>query len=377
MGQELERYVAPGARAALPALTIDELTRVARAMAVSGMFNVAKRGGDQGVASAFVQLLVGQELGISIGQAMSNIHVIDGKPTFSAALMGALVKRHPGYDYRIVESSDERCRVDWFELGQRLDADGWPVRRLLGTSEFSMEDAERAGLEKKDNWRKYPKAMLLSRAMTAGARAYAPDVFNGPVYTPDEIEAGQPEAEIGQIVVEQAPVTQVLEDGSVVDVKTGEVVMPAGSVPESERGEHVEGEVVTEPVEKAPETPAAGETVVDAPEVGDEPDASDAAAEPAEPPRSPVPLASKSQHGLIRAKAKAAGLEADDLLHVVLLATTGCHSFTELPRDDVTQLVGALSRLASLKKDGDDEGWQDAFAEYVAAAEAESGMPST
>src|SRR5215471_13858236 len=119
MGEELERRpAAPALRAQLPALTIDELARVAQAFAKSGLFGLLNKAPNiaQATSMAFTVLLVGQELGIATGQAMSNIHIIDGKPTFSAALLGALVKRHPGYDYRVLESDDEHALIEWYEL---------------------------------------------------------------------------------------------------------------------------------------------------------------------------------------------------------------------------------------------------------------------
>jgi len=67
--------------------------------------------------------------------------------------------------------------------------------------EFTLEDAKRAGLADADNYRKYPKAMLFSRCMSAGARAMFPDVLAG-MYTPEEL--GEP---------------------VVVDVQTGEIII--------------------------------------------------------------------------------------------------------------------------------------------------------
>jgi hypothetical protein len=60
--------------------------------------------------------------------------------------------------------------------------------QTIGVSSFTMEDAKRAGLSGGDNWKKYPRNMLFARAMSNGAKWYCPDVFGGPVYTPDELE---------------------------------------------------------------------------------------------------------------------------------------------------------------------------------------------
>jgi len=53
-----------------------------------------------------------------------------------------------------------------------------------------MADAKAAGLDQKDNWKKYKRNMLFARALSNGQKWYAPDVFNGAtVYTPDELGA--------------------------------------------------------------------------------------------------------------------------------------------------------------------------------------------
>ena len=39
------------------------------------------------------------------------------------------------------------------------------------------------------SWKHYPRNMLFSRAISNGAKWYCPDLFGGPVYTPDEMDA--------------------------------------------------------------------------------------------------------------------------------------------------------------------------------------------
>jgi len=60
----------------------------------------------------------------------------------------------------------------------------------IGVSVFTIEDAKTAGLYRQSSpWEKYPRNMVFARAITNGARWYCPDVFNGPIYTPDELGA--------------------------------------------------------------------------------------------------------------------------------------------------------------------------------------------
>ena len=87
------------------------------------------------------------------------------------------VRRHPVYDYRVMENTAAACRIQFTANGQPL-----------GVSEFTIEMAKRAGLATRAIWQKYPEAMLFSRALTAGMRTHCPDALGGhPAYTPEEL----------------------------------------------------------------------------------------------------------------------------------------------------------------------------------------------
>lgn len=131
-------------------------------------------------ADVFLTLQLGSELGLAPMQSIRAIHVIEGKPTMSADLMAALCQRRRDVcEYlRPVEltatvATYETKRVGWPE----------PIRQS-----FTMADAERAGIAGKDNWRKYPAAMLKARCLSAIVRAAYPDLMLG-IYDPDELDA--------------------------------------------------------------------------------------------------------------------------------------------------------------------------------------------
>ena len=156
-------------------------------------------------AQAYVKVLAGQELGIGPMAAVAGLNVIKGRVTFSANLLASLVKAHPLYDYRVTDHSATGCRIVFLQDGEEI-----------GTSEFTAEDAKRAGLSGQ-NWSKYPKAMMFARALTQGVRWFCPDVTSGtPAYVPEEIGEGAVET-VQAEVIEQRPDRRLSDLAALVD----------------------------------------------------------------------------------------------------------------------------------------------------------------
>ncbi|HEV8573868.1 MAG TPA: hypothetical protein VGR43_04085 [Dehalococcoidia bacterium] len=151
--------------------SMDQTLKTAELLARSGYFSDAKD-----AAQAFAKILAGQELGLGAFQALSSIHIVQGKPVLSATLIAALVKRSGRYNYRVRRMDETVCEIEFSECGESV-----------GVSSFTMAEAKRAGLATKDIWQKYPSDMLFARAMSRGAKHYCADVFGGAIYTPDEI----------------------------------------------------------------------------------------------------------------------------------------------------------------------------------------------
>lgn len=130
-------------------------------------------------AQALAIILAGQELGLPPMQSLRQIHVVEGKPVLSAELMLSLFKRQGG-QAKWVESTDDKAVLF--------------LRHPNGdehTESFTMQEAQRAGVTGKDNWRKYPKAMLKARCISAGIRALGEAAG---FYMPEEV-GGEPAAE--------------------------------------------------------------------------------------------------------------------------------------------------------------------------------------
>ena len=173
-----------------------DLVEMGRIFAASGMFPEHRD-----AAQCATKLIVGRGLGLSPYDSMNGLHIIQGKPVVASNTMAAAIKRSGRYDYRAV-TTDEECSITFFDLGQRGE-DGTPA--TIGTTRFTMEDARRAGLNGQ-NWKKYPRAMLFARAISAGYREHCPDALGmSPVYVEahGESEIPRPPA---------APVVEVVED---------------------------------------------------------------------------------------------------------------------------------------------------------------------
>lgn len=149
--------------------TTSDILSISKAFAESGMFPDIKS-----AAQAMVKIQAGQELGIKPFAAMNGIHIISGKATIGAGLIASSIKGSGKYDYRIITQTDKVCEIEFFEN-----------KESLGKSKFTIEDAKKAGTKNLD---KFPANMLFARAISNGVKWYTPDVFQGPVYVPEEME---------------------------------------------------------------------------------------------------------------------------------------------------------------------------------------------
>jgi hypothetical protein len=148
-------------------LPINEIMSMGKAFQESGMFPDIKS-----AAQAIVKIQAGQEIGITPFAAMTGIHIIQGRPTIGAGLIASKVKSSVKYDYKVKEMTEKACILEFYE-----------GKELIGVSSFTLEDAKKAQTKNLD---KFPKNMLFARAISNGVKWFCPDIFNGPVYTPEE-----------------------------------------------------------------------------------------------------------------------------------------------------------------------------------------------
>lgn len=166
-------HVAPKVRSFVPQ-TANETFELAKTLASGGLVGRGLK-----PDAIFTVILLGAELGIAPITALRMIHVIDGKPSLSADCMVSLCMRSPHCKYFTLISSDsKRCVYEAMRVG-----DPKPVRL-----EYTIEQAQQAGVTNKDNWRKYPAQMLRARCISGLARAVFPDIISG-LYDPEELGA--------------------------------------------------------------------------------------------------------------------------------------------------------------------------------------------
>lgn len=151
---------------------MNQLQTAAQALHASGFFKDTTS-----QAQAMVKVMAGAELGLPPFASMTGIHIVQGKPVLGANLVATLVKNDPRYDYHVKQADNTVCVLTWYEGGA-----------AVGESSFTMSEATAAGLTNKPTWKSYPSDMLFARALTRGARRYAPGIFGGaPIYTPEEL----------------------------------------------------------------------------------------------------------------------------------------------------------------------------------------------
>ncbi len=139
-------------------------------------------------SQAIVKVLAGRELGLGPIASMTGIYIVKGRVTLSANLIAAAIKKSKRYDYRVSRMDNEGCEIVFFQDGQEI-----------GRSTFDKNDALAAGLASGDNWKKFPRNMYFARALSNGAKWFTPDVFSGPIYTPDELGA-EVDGETGEVI---------------------------------------------------------------------------------------------------------------------------------------------------------------------------------
>lgn len=157
-------------------------------------------------------MLTAKDLGISPMKALNGgFYIVNGKISMSTAIMADRI-RSAGHSVKILETTNQKCTI----LGVRKDnGDSCKL-------EYTMEDAQLAGLSNSPTWKKFPRNMLYNRCMSMIARMLFPDVV-GNAYSEDEAH------DIKKIPPSERPVEDPFT-GQTIDMSTGEIEQPVFTI---------------------------------------------------------------------------------------------------------------------------------------------------
>lgn len=195
----------PGGALSLAHMSPQEAWRFSEALAGASLLPQEYR---NNASSVLWAMEYGRALGLDVVTTITTIHVIKGKPTQSADLMLSRT-REAGHKVRIRQEPGS-CTVS---IWRSDDPD------FENVITWTYDDAVTAGLcelrnnrpysrsakGEKQNWEKYPRAMLRARAISECVRSACPEVLHGAIYTAEELgarvdDAGIPlEAEVQQL----------------------------------------------------------------------------------------------------------------------------------------------------------------------------------
>lgn len=192
----------------VPAASLPEKMTYAQALAESGLLPAQYR---KQPANVLYALEYGATIGIGTMAAITGVHVIDGKPTASAGLISALVRR-AGHRLRIrVEYGQDGTPRAIAQIVRADDPEHtfesvWTLERAVRAGLVQIKDGRAFARDRNGNplpWEKYTEAMLKARATTECARDACEEVLFGLHYTPEEL--GAEVTEDGTVVITDAP----------------------------------------------------------------------------------------------------------------------------------------------------------------------------
>lgn len=189
-----------------PSGALSERMKYAQALAAADLLPTSYR---RKPANILLAMEYGHALGLDTITAIQSVHVIEGKPTASAQLIGGLVRR-AGHKLRV--TGDDKHAVA--EIIRRDDPD------FVFRSEWTIARAQSAGLTGKGVWKQYPAAMLKARAITEVARDACPEALAGVAYTPEELNVD----DLAPNIAPSSDPWTISEPITQVDIETGEIV---------------------------------------------------------------------------------------------------------------------------------------------------------
>jgi len=147
--------------------SITDIEKIGTAIAKSGLFGM--RTPDQAIALCLIAHAEGQHPAL----AALEYDIIQNRPSLKAKAMLARFQNSGGKVVWKERSDDVAEAVFSHPVGGEI------------TVRWDMDRAKQAGLDTKDNWKKYPRAMLSARVISEGVSTVYPGAAR--FYTPEEI----------------------------------------------------------------------------------------------------------------------------------------------------------------------------------------------
>lgn len=152
----------------VPLVSFEEKRQLAVSIANSGLFGI--KTADQ----ALTLMALCEAEGMHPAIAIRDYHIIQGKPALKADAMLARFQNSGG-------------RVRWIDMtDEKVSAEFTHPAGGAVTIDWDKARATLAGFWGKDNWKKFPRAMLRARVISEGIRTVFPGVVAG-TYTPEEV----------------------------------------------------------------------------------------------------------------------------------------------------------------------------------------------
>ena len=148
---------------------VADIEKMAAVIAKSKMFGMKTQ------EEAFALMLIAQAEGMHPAIAARDYHIIQGRPTLKADAMLARFQIAGG-------KVEWNVYTDQEVTGTFSHSQGGSLKLT-----WTFAQARSIGLTTKDNWQKYPRAMLRARVISEGIRTVFPGCVVG-TYTEEEIE---------------------------------------------------------------------------------------------------------------------------------------------------------------------------------------------
>jgi hypothetical protein len=276
--------------------------RSAKLFATSGLFTDIKgQTEQQAIAQAYVKISLGESMGFNPAESMTGIDIIQGRVAVGANLRAARMQR-AGYAWDMLQLDDKGCRLRLKLNGKALmceymNPETGEVSDVPVVVSFMLEDAIKAGLAGKDNYKKNPRNMFFARAITNAQRWYAPGILGADILSTEEAQDLEPNA--GQDAGLTAKAVRVA-DGikERYAKKTSEGPASAASAPDPPSGESSKAETAAPPEPLTPEQAQAKlmelRAQVAAIEGKPQPEQASVSEKPSEPQEKPV----EESHGV-------------------------------------------------------------------------------